>query len=422
VIGVSLGMAHTSTRAAILDVIRASGTISRVELTRATGLTGATISTVVRRLINEGLVLEVGRAESTGGKPRMLLQLDPIARFAIGVHLDHAGITYVLANLGGAIVARWRTPGAGADSPAEVVARIVREIDGMIARTGIDRVRVLGLGVVAPGPIAAPGRMVLTPPSMRPWAAYPLGDALEDSVGVPVLLDNDSTAAAIGEYWAGGIEPSSAFAALYMGSGIGAGVLVNGTVYRGSSSNSGEVGHVCVDVDGPSCWCGSRGCVEVFAGPTAVVAAARVAGLDVGSDDRPVSESFAAVARAALRGEPTAHAILQRSARYIAVAALTLVNVMDLDRVVLTGPSFALAGSLYLPAVESLIASAFFARGSHPVRVTISTNAAEAAAVGAAALVLQSELAPRQSGARLQVELGPEPRPAAVRAPALPRG
>lgn len=148
----NLGMAHTSSRAAILDVIRAAGTISRVELTRVTGLTGATISTVVRRLINEGLVLEIGRAESTGGKPLMLLQLDPTARFAIGVHLDHAGITYVVANLGGAIVTRWRKPGAGSDNPAEVVVRIVREIDGMIARTGIDRGRVLGLGVVSPGP------------------------------------------------------------------------------------------------------------------------------------------------------------------------------------------------------------------------------------------------------------------------------
>ena len=111
-----LGAAHASSRSAILDLIRAAGTISRVELTRATGLTAATISTVVRRLIDDGLVLEVGRAESTGGKPRMLLQLDPSARYAVGVHLDHAGITYVIANLGGAIVARWRRPGAGSDA------------------------------------------------------------------------------------------------------------------------------------------------------------------------------------------------------------------------------------------------------------------------------------------------------------------
>ncbi len=84
---------------------------------------------------------------------------------------------------------------------------------------------------------------------------------------------------------------------------------------------------------------------------------------------------------------------------------------MDLELVVLTGPSFALAGSLYLPAVESLLSTAFFARQSHPVRVTISTNASDSAAVGAAALVLQSELAPRSSGARLATELGPEPIP-----------
>jgi len=93
--------------------------------------------------------------------------------------------------------------------------------------------------------------------------------------------------------------------------------------------------------------------------------------------------------------------ILQRSARYVGVAAQTLANVLDLELVVLTGPAFALAGSLYVPEVERRLAQSFFARGSHPVRVAISTNAPEAAAVGAAALVLQSELAPRQAGMRM---------------------
>lgn len=413
----SLGMAHTSSRAAILDVIRASGTISRVELTRATGLTGATISTAVRRLMNEGLVVEAGRAESTGGKPRMLLQLEPSARYAVGVHLDHAGITYVIANLGGAIVARWRKSGAGSDHPGEVVSRMVGEIDAMITRVGIDRSRVLGIGVVSPGPITASVGMVLAPPIMQRWADFPLGDALEDAAGIPVLLDNDATAAAVGEYWAGGLETTSAFAALYMGTGIGSGVLVNGTVYRGASSNAGEVGHICVDIDGPACWCGSQGCIEVLAGPAAVVAQAEAEGLDVGGSGT-VAERFAATARAALRGEPTAQAILQRSARYIGVAAQTLANVMDVDLVVLTGPAFALAGSIYLPTVEDQLGRSFFARGSHPVRVTISSNASEAAAVGAAALVLQSELAPRQSGLRLPPELaegsGPRLAPASA--------
>ena len=398
-----LGAAHASSRSAILDLIRAAGTISRVELTRATGLTAATISTVVRRLIDDGLVVEVGRAESTGGKPRMLLQLDPSARYAIGVHLDHAGITYVIANLGGAIVARWRRPGAGSDDPREVVSRIAAEIRATITRVGVDPTRILGLGVVSPGPISTSTGMTLTPPVMQAWAEFPLADALEDAVGLPVLLDNDATAAAIGEYWSGGIATGSAFAALYMGTGIGAGIIVDGTVYRGSSSNAGEIGHICVDLDGPQCWCGSVGCVEVLAGPAAVVAAAREAGLELAG--RNVAENFGSLARAASRGEAVPMQLLQRSSRYLGVAAQTLANVLDLELVILTGPAFALAGSLYLPEIERRLGQSFFARGSHPVRVTISSNAPEAAAVGAAALVLQSELAPRQVGVRMPLEL-----------------
>ncbi|QHT54992.1 ROK family transcriptional regulator [Cellulomonas sp. H30R-01] len=396
-----LGAAHASSRAAILDLIRAAGTISRVELTRATGFTAATISTVVRRLIDDGLVVEVGRAESTGGKPRMLLELDPYARFAVGVHLDHAGITYVIANLGGAIVARWRRPGAGSDDPREVVARIAAEIRATVARVGVDPERVLGLGVVSPGPITASTGMTLTPPVMQAWTEFPLAAALEDAVGLPVLLDNDATAAAIGEYWSGGIT-ASAFAALYMGTGIGSGIIVDGTVFRGASSNAGEVGHICVDLDGPECWCGSRGCVEALAGPAAVVAAARAAGIELSG--RTVAEDFATLARAASRGEEEPLRVIERSARYLGVAAQTLANVLDLELVVLTGPAFAMAGSLYVPEVEARLAQSFFARGNHTVRVAISSNAPEAAAVGAAALVLQSELTPRQAGMRMTVD------------------
>jgi len=394
--------AATSSRSAILDVIRAAGTISRVELTRATGLTAATISTVVRRLLDEGLVVEAGRAESTGGKPRMLLQLDPAARFAVGVHLDHAGITYVIANLGGQVVARWRRPGAGSDDPRDVVAGIAAEISATVDRVGVDPARLLGVGVVSPGPLATSTGMTLAPPVMRHWADFPLADALEDAVGVPVLLDNDATASALGEYWSGGVPTGAVCAALYMGSGVGAGIIVDGTVYRGRSSNAGEVGHVCVDVDGPVCWCGSRGCVEAVAGPAAVVARAVEAGVEL--PGRSVTEDFAALARAAARGDEVPVRLLAQSARYLAAAAQALANVLDLDLVVLTGASFAHAGSLYLPIVQERLTEAFFARATHDVRVTISSHASEAAAVGGAALVLQAELAPRQAGLRMVVD------------------
>ncbi|MGV8976626.1 MAG: ROK family transcriptional regulator [Cellulomonas sp.] len=408
------GPARISSRAALLDAVRAAGQISRVDLSRETGLTGATVSTVVRRLIDDGLVIESGRSASTGGKPATLLTLNADARFAVGVHLDQGALTYVVSNLSGAIVGRWRRPGAGAAPPGTVVERIGVEIELLVARLGIEPRRILGLGVVSAGPLTSSIGLVMTPPAMEAWTNYPLASALSARLGRPVLLENDATAAAIGEYWAGPLEAGSVFAALYMGSGIGAGVMVDGAVYRGASGNTGEVGHICVAIDGPVCWCGNRGCVEALGGPASVVDAARTTELllpGVG-----VAENFAAVARAATRGEPTARSLLLNSARYLALAAQALANILDLDRVVLTGPSFALAGSLYVPVIQQRLDESFFARGSHRVEVVISNRAAEAAAVGGAALVLQSELAPRSSNPRGPLEPGPPLRvPAPVR-------
>jgi predicted NBD/HSP70 family sugar kinase len=400
-----LGTDHLSSQAAILDIIRAAGTISRVELTQQSSFSAPTVSTVVRRLIDEGLVVEVGHGESTGGKRPTLLQLNPAARFAIGVHLDHGGITSVLSDLAGTIVARWKRPGIGSQEPPEVVERIAADIRDNLARVAVDPERVIGVGVVAPGPIFQHTRMTLTSPFMERWTDFPLASALEDAIGLPVLLDNDATAAALGEYWAGAIDVRSTFAALYMGSGLGAGIVLDGTVLRGSSSNAGEAGHICLDVDGPRCWCGARGCVEVLGGPQRVVDAARAAGLELTGAD--VLQDFAEIARAAGRGDAVAVEVLRDSARYVAACAQTLANVLDLDLVVLTGPAFALAGSLYLPVVQQHLDAMFFARESHSVEVLISSNAPEAAAIGACSLVLQSELSPRRPGLRAVADVTP---------------
>ncbi|SFK47535.1 ROK family transcriptional regulator [Streptomyces pini] len=419
--GPARATAHASSRAAVLDVIRAAGTISRVGLINATGFTGATISTVVRRLIDDGLVVETGRAESTGGKRRVLLQLNQSSRYAVGVHLDHAGITYVLTNLGGSVVARMSRAGAGAEDPPAVVERMAGEVGALVEGVGVGRERVLGLGLVSPGPLTPTSGMRLTPPLMRHWEDFPLDRALQEATGLPVVSDNDATAAALGEHWSGGVGASATFAALYMGTGIGAGLLVDGMAYRGASGNAGEIGHSCLAVDGPRCWCGARGCVEALAGPSAVVAAARAdralaraAGLDGGSGRRrsSVTADFAAVTRAARRGEPGARALLERSARYLAVAARTLANIMDLELLVLTGPSLAIAGSVYLPVVREELDRAFFSRAAHPVAVRLSRSAATAPAIGAAALVLQSELVPLRQGLRLPENLADsEPAP-----------
>ncbi len=377
-------------RGQVIDAIRGGNQTSRVDLVKLLASNPATISTIVRELIVDGLVAETGRAPSTGGKPRVLLSLVPESRYAVGVSLDQSGISYVVANLDGAIIGRLRRPGAGDARPADVVERIGMELMSLVHRVGVDPGKLLGVGVVSPGPITGAQGMALTPPAMQAWRDYPLADALQDATGLRVLVENDASAAAVGEYWAGPAAASRCFAALYMGTGIGSGLVIDGRLHRGVSGNTGEIGHNCVDLSGPPCWCGAQGCLEVVAGPRAVVAAAVARGLTVPGVS--VFDDFAAVARLAMKGDPVASELLAQSASSVAVAIQSLCNIMDPDLIVLTGPAFTTAGSIYLPIIQERLDTTCMARDCHHIEVSLSLNAAEAASIGGAALVLQSEL------------------------------
>lgn len=372
----------TGSTSVVLDAIRAAGTISRVGIAQVTGLTGATVSTVVRKLLDAHLVIEIGRAESTGGKPRVLLELNPTARYAVGVHLDHGAITYAVTNLAGAPVARLARPGPGNASPADVVIRMADEINMLVESIGIARDKLLGLGLVSPGPLSSRAGMHLTPPFMRSWEDFPLDTQLADVAQLPVLLENDATAAAIGEYWSGGTQREESFAALYLGTGLGAGIVINGTAYRGTSGNAGEIGHTCANIDGPECWCGARGCFEALAGPAAVVNEAysdprivTAAALDTLGDHTPITQRFAAIARASRMGDTPSRQLLERSARYVGVAAQSVANLLDVRMLVLTGSSFAAASHIYVPAIRDTLAASFFARDNHAVHVQLSQSA-----------------------------------------------
>jgi predicted NBD/HSP70 family sugar kinase len=388
---------RTGARESILDAIRSSEPLSRVELASMTGLTEAAVSMTVRKLLEEGLVVETGRAP-TGGKPRTLLRLDPAARLAVGVHLDEDATTYVLTGQTGGIVSRLARPAlTGADQDA-VLRELTTDIGVLADGSGVDRARCLGIGLVWPGPRGAGVRPADAPPHLPGWRSDDLDRRLAEATGLRVLVENDATAAAVGEYWVARVGRNRAFAALYMGSGIGAGIIVDGVALRGSQANAGEFGHLCVQVDGPACWCGSRGCLEALAGPQVVVEAAladRVAAAEAGLDPhgaRRGTADFAAVARAARAGAPRCRALLDDSARYVAAAAESVVNLLDIDLLVLTGPGFAAASFVYGPAITARITPADTRTWHRSVTVTVSLAAATASATGAAALVLQSGL------------------------------
>jgi predicted NBD/HSP70 family sugar kinase len=371
----------------ILDAIRrSSGGLSRVELAQIVGLSPQTISNISRRLLDQNLIVEAGKEGSGPGKPRTILRLNPSGMYAVGVHLDPAVSTFVLLDLLGAVVqhSQIRTPDNG--NPVAVIASIAAEIEQLTQLSDVDRSKIAGLGVAAPGPIDHDHGTVVEPPLLSGWDRVPLRSALADATGLEVLMDKDVTSAAVAETWAGGTS-GTGFIFMYMGTGIGCGIVLNDEVVRGTSGNAGEIGHIIVDPDGPPCDCGLRGCVKSSCIPQVLVADARAAGVLEGTgplSGAAVQEGFARLCEAADAGNSAA-----------ARAAAVVANTLDVDRVVFGGPFWAPLSKRYLELVPELIRQNSDAGNIHGIEVVGTGVGEDVGAVGAASLVLEHTLAPR---------------------------
>ncbi|WP_159795305.1 ROK family transcriptional regulator [Puerhibacterium puerhi] len=387
--------AGRATAARMLDLLRTAGTLSRVELAEQSGLTAATITNVVRRLIDDGLVHEVGRESLQGrGQPRRLLELDPSAWYAVGIQVDRTTTTIVVVDFAGGRVASAGLRGSGTSGPEETVTTLADHVTDLLHSAQVPRDRVLGVCLVTHGPQDRERGVLLTAQPTPEWLEYPLTSTLSQRLGLPVLLENDATAAALGEQWAGTVATDT-FGLIYMASGIGGGVVVDGDAYRGRASNAVEIGHVALSGGRTPCVCGNRGCAQAEAGPRTVVEQVLA--------DEPLAErlgvrgaidstlaDFERVARAWRAGDPAATAILERSARWVGQAAVTLVNLFDLDTVVLAGPAFVTTGPLYQRLILAELEERALSRTLSAPTVLLSTDVGTAAAIGGALHVLRT--------------------------------
>ena len=185
----------------VFDAIRRTpGGTSRVELVAETGLTAQTVSNIVRRLLAQELIVEGGRVQSAvRGKPRTLLRVEPSARFAVGVHVDPATLTFVLIDIEGKVRQYARRRTLQGRRPEQVVAAIADQVTQLVTAAGIEPAAVLGLGVAAPGPLDVVEGVLLEPPQLAGWEKVRLRADLHAATGLHVLVDRDVTAAATGE-------------------------------------------------------------------------------------------------------------------------------------------------------------------------------------------------------------------------------
>ncbi|MFE2227346.1 ROK family transcriptional regulator [Streptomyces kronopolitis] len=353
--GANLPALRGHNAALVLGLLRTAGEdgVSRPELAAHTGLTPQAVSKITARLRAEGLAAEAGRRASTGGKPATALRLVPGARHAIGLHLDRDELTAVRTDLAGEAVAVRRAPLAFEAGAEQLLATAAREVAALRAES--DGTPVLGVGAACPGPLDHATGVLHRVTGAPHWDGFPLRDALADRLGLPVVLDKDTNAAALG--LARDLPPGAgSFGYLHLGTGLGAGLVLGGGLYRGPRTGAGEFGHQTIQWDGPRCGCGRRGCIEALC--------------------------LAAVARDDLPG----------AARALGVGAANLVELLDIDRVLLGGRTVLAHPAPFLDGVTEALADRARTRGGSTARaaipVALARGGPRTVADGAAELVL----------------------------------
>jgi glucokinase len=316
------------------------GPFTRAELIRATGLSAPTVGTLVSQLMQIGVVSDLGAGPSRGGRRPSSMEFNARHGFVAGIDLGPTRTRLALADLRGERLADRIMPTPPRLGPHALLARIAGALRALMEESGVPASRLAAVGAGAPGAVDRDRGLVTSAPNLQGWSQVPMRDLLEQTLQAPVQVENDVNLAVLGEHWRGAARGHDTCAFVFVGTGIGAGILIDGELHRGHHFMAGEIGVMCmgpqyVDVD-----YGERGCFETLAGLHGL--AERWPQASRSDPAGWVSGLF----EAAMNGDRRARKIVDETARLIAIAVANVAAVVDPTLVVLGGALFAQAESL----------------------------------------------------------------------------
>ena len=377
-------------RSIILELVRRAGRVSRTELARRSKLTKPTVSTIIDEFIEDGTVREVGLGESLsgGGRPARLLEFNDASAAYLGIHFGVRATRIAVADARGVIrVVRGRP--SLRNAPGRV-GKVVRSmVSEALQAARIPRARVAAAGATVPGLVDQESGLCVLAPNLA-WQDVPLRETLQDELRVPVVVNNITQASAVAEGRVGAARGVSSYVWLYVGSGVGAGIVIDGKLFHGQSGFSGEIGHCPVSEDGPRCGCGRRGCLETVASTMALLRAAQdaIEGKQATRLSRVEGRlDVAGIAAAAAEGDMVAKRILAHTSEHLGRGISFLLNILNPEMIVLGGPVIE-AGEPFLHAVRASVAH--HALLPHGVAIVPSTLADRAELTGSVLLAMES--------------------------------
>ena len=397
--GSNISTVKTHNVRAVLSILRQHEYVSRSHLAELTGLSTTTITNLISELLDQGIVVEDASQKPARprrvGRPRTLLRLVPEARYAVGIHIGVGSVRVAVANLQAHLVSNLSLDHPLDRPPEEVLGEIARLVDQALSQSGVARDKVVGVGVGASGLVNPHTGVNVMAPNLG-WRDIPIRDWLSRQLALPICVDNNARAMALGEALFGIGKQVHALAFVYARIGVGAGFVVGERLYRGSAAGAGEIGHTTIVPDGGEpCRCGNTGCLETLVSEPVIVRLAEALaeqepqGILAGHLRNGQGSAIDRILAAARAGDVATRAMLEERACFMGIALANLVNVLNPDLIVLGGLCVQ-SQDLLLPTIEGVMRKRAFANLGQQVQVQTTCFGREAGVIGAAALALNT--------------------------------
>jgi predicted NBD/HSP70 family sugar kinase len=379
-------------RLVILRCIRHEGPISRVDLQKKTRLSWGTISASTRDLLHSGILTEIGTVTTDMGRRPVELDLNEAENFVLGLQLGSTLVRSVLMNLKGSTVAELDVPVDAAGASSEILGCLIETARRLLRQQRVPSSSLMGIGVAVPGAVDFSTGISLYAPQHPNWKNVAVRDRFERAFGVPCYVDHSYNCFALSEQLFGLGKGLQNFICVLVGTGVAAGIVLAGEVYRGANGLAGEFGHTCIEENGLRCACGNYGCIEAYiSGPALAAAAAKELGAEGASISSPATTNDRSgitaekLFRAAQQGNPVALKVFVRMGSVLGIGIANLINIFNPQTVILGG-FVCQASEFFLPScVEAVQRKAWHAS---PKDVRVS-QIPRGAVRGAGALVLQ---------------------------------
>jgi len=368
----------------LLELIRSGDATTRAQLAAATGLARSTIAQRIDVLMGDDLVLEVGEAPSTGGRPPAVLGFNHDAGVVLVADLGATHSRIAVSDLGGNALAEERRDIAIGAGPEDVLSWVEQQFDAMLVRLGRTTTDVRGTGIGVPGPVEFAAGRTVHPPIMPGWDGYPIADRFVHRYDAPALVDNDVNIMALGEHWRLQAPVDDLFF-IKMGTGIGSGMILGNHIHRGALGAAGDIGHVYVGPDDVLCRCGNLGCLEASAGGGALANQLTVMGHD--------TKNGRDVVRLVRAGNTDAVQLIRNAGRLVGRVLAAIVNLLN-PAVIMIGGDVATAGEELMAGIRETVYGRSTALSTADLRIVPSSLGDRAGITGAAAMIIEHVLAP----------------------------